>query len=74
MVFSVNPAFLSQMQLVAGVVPFDPAIPLEKSPFTVGPITNLQTVQQLLNLRPQFKGEALDTPVDFIRPAEIFVH
>jgi hypothetical protein len=73
--FSLSPSFLNQMELVAGAVPFEPAIASPRPPsFKVGPITNVDTVQRLLDLRPQFKGGVVDEATDSIRPAEIWVH
>jgi len=73
--FSLNPAILAQIQRLEGVVPFEPAIATGgTSPFKVGPITRVETVRQILEMRPQFKGELKDEPVDFLRPAETFVH
>ncbi|MBM7119228.1 hypothetical protein I3V78_37320 [Archangium primigenium] len=73
--FSLNAGILDQIQRLEGVVPFEPAISTGgKSPFKVGPITRVETVRSLLEVRPQFQGELRDEPTDFLRPVETFVH
>ncbi|OJH40078.1 hypothetical protein [Cystobacter ferrugineus] len=67
--------FLGAIQEVAGVVPFEPGIATGgRPPFKVGPITNVDLVKRLVELRPRFKSGVRDEPVDFLRPVETFVH
>ncbi|EPX63527.1 hypothetical protein D187_005933 [Cystobacter fuscus DSM 2262] len=73
--FSLSEGFLGAIREVAGVVPFEPAIATgSQTPFKVGPITNVDLVKRLVELRPQFKSDVRDEPVDFLRPVETFVH
>jgi hypothetical protein len=69
---SLTSKFLDQIQEL-GPVPIDPG-PVNPFPFQVGPITDLDVVQRLLDLRPQFAGASSEEPVDVIRPIETFSH
>ncbi|WP_208723223.1 hypothetical protein [Corallococcus llansteffanensis] len=74
-VFQLSPSFLSRMQEIAGVVPFDPFIAEEKPPFAVGAIRSLDQVQKLLDVRKEFKtGRVNDAEVGVFQPSDIFVH
>ncbi|WP_244237083.1 hypothetical protein [Corallococcus llansteffanensis] len=72
--FGFDIAFLERMEAVAGVVPFDGPLSGEKPSFKVGPIRDLEKVQQLLELRSEFAKEPRDLPLSFLRPPEPFVH
>jgi len=71
-VFAVKVDFLTQIQQL-GPVPIDPG-PENTFPFETGPITDLGTVQKLLDLRPQFAGVVRDEPVDFVRAIDSSPH
>ncbi|WP_147448718.1 hypothetical protein [Corallococcus terminator] len=73
--FALDAGFLVRMEEVAGAVPFDrlSGTPGEL-PFKVGPIRDLETMKQLLELRTSFAKEPRDTPLGFLRPPEPFVH
>jgi hypothetical protein len=65
-------ALLDQIQQF-GPLPIDPD-PDTTFPFRAGPITDLDTVRRILDLRPQFAGTTRSEPADFIRPATAFSH
>ena len=70
LVFHIDPRILAQIQQF-GPVPIDPG-PDDKFPFKVGPITSIDTVQKILEMRPKFTGAAIDQPTDFVRPVSRF--
>ncbi|MCY1019656.1 hypothetical protein [Pyxidicoccus sp. MSG2] len=72
--FAFDVAFLARMEQVAGVVPFDGLASTEKPTFKIGPISDMEKVQQLLELRSEFAKEPRDLPLSFLRPPEVFVH
>ncbi|WP_163994967.1 hypothetical protein [Pyxidicoccus caerfyrddinensis] len=72
--FGFDVAFLARMEQVAGVVPFDGLASAEETKFKIGPIQDLERVQQLLELRSEFAKEPRDLPLSFLRPPEVFVH
>jgi hypothetical protein len=65
-------AFIDQMQQL-GPVPAD-FDPTEQSSLRLGPITDLGTVQRLIDLRATSAGNVRDEPADFIRRAEALSH
>jgi hypothetical protein len=70
LVFHLDPRILAQIQQF-GPVPVDPG-PDTKLPFKVGPITSMDTVQKILEMRPKFLGDAIDQQSDFVRPIQSF--
>jgi hypothetical protein len=70
--FTQRPQFLDQVRAL-GPVPAD-IPPGEAAPFEVGPVTKLDVVGRLLQLRASFAGAPQSTQVDFVRPAEAFSH
>jgi hypothetical protein len=64
--------FIDQIRAL-GPVPAD-MDPGEPRSFAVGPITNLDVVRTLLELRSSFAADLKDEPVDFIRPIEASSH
>jgi hypothetical protein len=56
-----------------GNVPIDPG-PETSFGFRVGPVTDLATVQRILDARGQFATGTRQEPVDFIRPTESTSH
>ncbi|MBN1204910.1 MAG: hypothetical protein JXB05_08295 [Myxococcaceae bacterium] len=72
-VISVGPAIVDRIKEIAQVVPIDPIGPVEK-PFPVGPIRDLEHVKKILDVRREFAKDVRSEPVDFIRPAQQFVH
>ena len=69
-IFHIDPRILVQIQQF-GPVPVDVG-PDVKVPFKVGPITSIDVVQKILDLRPQFTGAAVDQATDFVRPVSRF--
>lgn len=69
-----DPAVLNQFAEVARVVPIDPVIRPDKTPFQIGPVTDLDAVNKLFDVRASFGKDFRDEPVSFIRPAETLVH
>jgi hypothetical protein len=69
---ALSPKFIDQIAAL-GPVPVDPG-PEVTFPFRVGPITDLATVQKILDLRPQFTAATRSEPVDFIRPINMTPH
>ncbi|WP_375756507.1 hypothetical protein [Corallococcus exercitus] len=73
--FVLDPGLLSEMEALAGVVPFDGlAGGVKEPPFKVGPIRDLETVKKLFESRASFAKEPRDLPLNFLRPPETFVH
>ncbi len=75
-VVSVEPAFLERFAELARVVPIDPIDPviLKGNKLPIGPVTDLDVVRQLLDLRTVMPGPTLSAPVDFIVPGTLSVH
>jgi len=71
-IFTQRPQFLDQIRAL-GPVPAD-INPGEAHPFEVGPVTKLDVVGRLLQLRASFAGAPQSTRVDFVRPAETASH
>jgi hypothetical protein len=59
-----DPRILQFIQQL-GPVPIDPGVDVT-FPFKTGPITSLDTVQKILDMRPKFTGAPVDQAVDFI--------
>jgi len=71
-VIGLSSQFIHQMAQL-GPVPIDPG-PVNPFTFKVGPITDLATVQRLLDLRAQFTTTQRQEPVDFIHASETLSH
>ncbi len=71
-VIALSSRFVDQIATL-GPVPIDPG-PEATFPFKVGPITDLATVQKVLDLRPQFAAATRQEPVDFIRAIDRAPH
>jgi hypothetical protein len=56
-----------------GPIPVD-VNPSDFPDLKVGPITDLGTVQKVVDLRAQFAGAVRDEPADVIRPMDSSVH
>jgi hypothetical protein len=67
-----TPAFIDQLQAL-GPVPAD-VDPSTQPTLRIGPITDLGTVQKVLDLRASSADKARSEPADFIRPVEAFSH
>jgi len=65
-------AFIDQLQAL-GPVPAD-VNPADQPTLRIGPITDLGTVQKVMDLRASSAGSARSEPADFIRPVETFSH
>jgi hypothetical protein len=72
MISPLRAAVVAQIQAL-GPVPVDVA-PGETVAFQVGPVTRLDVVSKLLDLRTQFAGAPVSTPVDFARAPEAGSH
>lgn len=72
--FAFDAGLLSQMEVVAGAVPFDTVAGAREPSFKVGPIRDLERVKAVLDLRSQFAKGARDMPLSFLRPPEVFDH
>jgi hypothetical protein len=71
-IFTQRAQMIDQM-VALGPVPADIA-PGDPRPFSVGPITDINTVTKLLQLRAQFPGVAQSTQVDFMRAPDAVTH
>ena len=71
-IIGLSSQFVNQIAQL-GPVPIDPG-PVNPFPFKIGPITDLATVQRLLDLRAQFTTTQRQEPVDFIRAIETLSH
>lgn len=69
-----DPAILDRVQEIARAVPIDPIGPIENPRFQVGPIRDLESVKQILEVRHGFGRGFDDHTVDFIRTADPVVH
>jgi len=69
-VFHIDPQILVKMQDL-GPIPIDPGV-INPFPFKVGPITDLNVVQQVLALRAEFASGTTEEPADFIRRTDTF--
>jgi hypothetical protein len=67
-----RPQLLDQLRAI-GPVPADIA-PGEVAPFPVGPITSLDAVNRVLQLRAQFAGDVRSMQADFAVPSDVFSH
>ncbi|NPC68580.1 hypothetical protein HPP05_02320 [Corallococcus exiguus] len=66
--------FLSRMQALAGSVPLDVPPGAPAPALTVGPIRDIGVVKQLLELRPGFRTQPRELPLDFLQPPAARVH
>jgi hypothetical protein len=71
-VIFLRPQFVDQLATF-GPVPAD-MDPGEPRTFQTGPITSLDAVGRVLQLRASFAGAAQSTQVDFVRPADALTH
>jgi hypothetical protein len=71
-IIALGPRFVDQIAAL-GPVPIDPG-PETTFQFKVGPVTDLATVQKILDLRAQFTAATRSEPVDFIRPIDLTPH
>ncbi len=72
----IDPKIVDAILDIAGVVPIDPLGPIANDP-TIGPITDLEQVAKILDVRAGLGVSELDQDVEvggFIRPVETFVH
>jgi hypothetical protein len=67
---TLNAKFVDQVQAI-GPVPIDPG-PDTKFNFQTGPITDLGSVQKLVDLRGQFTEGSISQPADFVRTTQSF--
>jgi len=73
--FQIDPKFLDAIFEIARVLPIDPRGPISFKG-EIGPITDLETVGKLLDVRPQFRTTlpGVDMEVDIAGKAQSFVH
>jgi hypothetical protein len=70
-IFTLKPDFIDRLERVPVDIDIDPGDP---PPFVIGPITDLGTVKQLLEIRTQFAATPIEQPSDFIRPTDASAH
>jgi hypothetical protein len=71
-IFPMTPKLVDAMRTF-GPIPVD-VNPSDFPDLKVGPITDLGTVQKVVDLRAQFAGAVRDEPADVIRPMDSSVH
>jgi hypothetical protein len=67
---TLNPHFIDQVRAI-GPVPVDPG-PDTRFPFQTGPITDIATVQKLLDMRKDFTAGSVSQTANFVRPVQSF--
>ncbi|WP_223642252.1 hypothetical protein [Corallococcus sp. EGB] len=66
--------FLDQLASLAGGVPLDVPPGAPRPALTVSPIRDIGVVQRLLELRPSFRTQPQELPLDFLQPPAARVH